>query len=95
MNEYDINVPSKKTHILENTLQTFPGYKKNNALKKKQYRKDSSYSSKQVGQLSTRLMVVIGQSDEFWGQLKRRLEGQDGTIKVVFPCRSLKKSIPG
>ena len=44
-----------------------------------------------MGQLSTRLMVVIGQSDEFWGQLKRRLEGQDGTIKVVFPCRSLKK----
>ena len=34
------------------------------------YRKDSSYSSKQVGQLSTRLMVVIGHSDEFWGKLK-------------------------
>ena len=54
------------------------------------YRKDSSYSSKQVGQLSTRLMVVIGQSDEFWGQLKCRLEGQAGTIKVVVPCRSVK-----
>ena len=43
-----------------------------------------------MGQLSTRLMVVIGQSDEFWGQLKCRLEGQAGTIKVVVPCRSVK-----
>ena len=54
------------------------------------YRKDSSYSSKQVGQLSTRLMVVIGQSDEFWGQLKCRLEGQAGTIKFFVPFRSVK-----